>query len=202
MFNYIRGILIQKTKNAVIVENQGIGYFLTVPATTLAQLINVGEEVKLFTYLAVREDDLSLYGFSSAEDLAVFELLLSVSGVGPKAALAVLSTLSTSDFYLAVMHENVRMLTRVPGVGPKSAKRLIMELKDKVAAISGEASVAYASSAVQNPDAYNDAMEALLALGYNGTEAQTALQAALTDSSNNNTGQALLRRALAQLGMK
>ncbi|MBS4031361.1 MAG: Holliday junction branch migration protein RuvA [Clostridiales bacterium] len=201
MFNYIRGKLIQKTKNAVIIENHGIGYFLTVPATTLAQLINLGEEVKLFTYLAVREDDLSLYGFSSAEDLAIFELLLSVSGVGPKAALAVLSTLSTADFYLAVMHENVRTLTRVPGVGPKSAKRLIMELKDKVAAIGGEIPVAHVASDLQNPDAYNDAMEALLALGYNGTEAQTALQAARKDG-NNDTGQALLRRALAQLGMR
>ena len=186
----------------MVVENQGIGYFLTVPATILAQLINVGEEVKLFTYLAVREDDLSLYGFSSAEDLAVFELLLSVSGVGPKAALAVLSTLSTADFYLAVMHENVRTLTRVPGVGPKSAKRLIMELKEKVAAMDKESSVAHVSSTVHNPDAYSDAMDGLLALGYNGTEAQAALQSALRNGNNDDTGQALLRRALAQLGMK
>ncbi len=201
MFNYIRGILVQKTNNAVVIENQGIGYLLTVPATTGNRLLNVGGEVKLFTYLAVREDDLSLYGFFTAEELAMFELLLSVSGVGPKAALAVLSTLSTNDFYTAIMQENVRTLTRVPGVGPKSAKRLIMELKDKIAATGGEESIAGSSLSVQNHDAYNDAMEALLALGYNGNEAQGALQAVLKDSDDD-TGQALLHRALCQLGMK
>jgi Holliday junction DNA helicase RuvA len=198
MFSYIRGRLVDKTKNTVIIENQGIGFKMEVPAHTLAVLNVLGEEVKLFTYLAVREDALSLYGFAQRGELSLFELLLSVSGVGPKAALAVLSVFREREFYMAVMQEDIRALTRVPGVGPKSAKRLIVELKDKITSLDQEM-VIPTGQADMPMDAFSDAMAALVALGYNSTEAQAALHVARGEAGHAASGQEMLKRALAQL---
>lgn len=202
MFSYIRGRLIKKTTDAVIVENQGIGYRLAAPASTLSVLQGVGEEVTLHTYLAVRDDGIALYGFSSPEERQVFEMLLSVSGVGPKAALAVLSSLAPADFYLAILHENVRALTRAPGIGPKSAKRMIMELKEKLSVLDGPEAVLTAVPSGVSGGAYSDAYEALLALGYSGQEAQAALRAVETEGAQELAGQDLLKRALTRLGAK
>lgn len=199
MFNYIRGTLVQKGKDYVVVDNHGIGYYLAVPVSVPAKLQGNGEEIKLYTYMAVREDDISLYGFLQAEDLGLFKMLISVSGIGPKAALGVLSTLSSAEFYLAVMHENVKSLTRVPGVGEKSAKRLIVELKEKVAAL-GASDVVMAPVLTTSGSFYQDALEALLSLGYNGTEAQSALQT--VSGYEQLRTEELLRKALARLGAK
>lgn len=199
MFNYIRGILVQKGKDYVVVDNHGIGYYLAVPVSVPAKLQVSGEEMKLYTYMAVREDDISLYGFLEAEDLNLFKMLISVSGIGPKAALGVLSTLSSAEFYLAVMHENVKSLTRVPGVGDKSAKRLIIELKEKVAAL-GTTDAVMAPALTMVGNSYQDALEALLSLGYNGTEAQSALQA--VSGYQQLSTEELLRKALARLSAK
>ncbi|MCR3922377.1 MAG: Holliday junction branch migration protein RuvA [Firmicutes bacterium] len=200
MFSYIRGTLVDKDKETVVIDNNGIGWLISVPAIVLHRLSSLGDEVKLHTYLAVREDAMQLYGFLQADELALFKLLISVSGVGPKAALAVLSTLSAAEFYLAIMHENVKALTRVPGVGPKSARRLILELKDKASAITVPTSsvMSAGTSDVSRTDAYSDALAALLSLGYNGTEAQSALQA-VPEREQMQT-QELLRKALARLG--
>jgi len=174
---------------------------LSVPTTVLSQLQTVGKEIKLFTFLLVREDDLQLYGFLNAEDLLLFKMLLSVSGVGPKAALGVLSTLSVMDFYMSVMNENIKVLTRVPGIGPKSAKRLVVELKEKVAALGTLSSVAVTTyPAGVLPEPLQDALQALLSLGYSGTEAQTTLQSIA--GRENMTTEQLLKSALSQLGSK
>ncbi|MDW7650814.1 MAG: Holliday junction branch migration protein RuvA [Bacillota bacterium] len=199
MFSYIRGTLAHKDKDFVVVDNQGIGFFLHVPSSVPATLHTIGQEVTLYTYMAVREDDIALYGFLQAEDLAMFKLLISVSGIGPKAALGILSTLSPAEFYLAMMHENVKALTRVSGVGPKSAKRLIIELKDKVAAL-GSPGTGVEPAVFTGGDAYSEAMEALMALGYNGTEAQSALNT--VQGAEGMDTEELLRKALARLGAK
>lgn len=202
MFSFISGTLAYIGKDFVVVDNHGIGWQASVPATVLNQLHAVGEEVKLFTYMAVREDDVQLYGFMSADELALFKMLISVSGVGPKAALGVLSTLSAAEFYLAMMHENVKALTRVPGVGPKSAKRLIVELKEKVVALGAPAAMGTVAAAPSGAAAepFLDALEALLSLGYNGSEAQAVLQA--IEGRETMTTEELLRKALARLGAK
>lgn len=200
MYNYIRGTLVHKGKDTVVLDNHGIGWNISVPATVLSSLHSLNEEVKLFTYLSVREDNLQLYGFLSADDLVLFKLLISVSGIGPKAALGILSSLSAAEFHLALMHENVKALTRVPGVGPKSAKRLIVELKEKVSALGTPEVITAASQHKGATSAYYDASEALVALGYTGSEAQSALQA--IDNAENLTTEVLLQKALARLGMK
>jgi holliday junction DNA helicase RuvA len=199
MFNYIRGSLAAKGKDHIVLDNSGIGWLIHVPATVLAAL-HIGVETKVFTYMAVREDDIQLYGFISADDLALFKLLISVSGVGPKAALGVLSTLSAAEFHLAVMHENIKALTRVPGVGPKSAKRLIVELKEKVTALGASMPALPSAAPPGIADPFYDALEALISLGYNGTEAQAALQA--VEGREAIKTEELLRKALSQLGTK
>lgn len=200
MFNYLSGTLAQIGKDFVVLDNRGIGWQIAVPTTVLNRLQAVGEEIKLFTLLVVREDDLQLYGFLGADDLTLFKMLLSVSGVGPRAALNVLSTLSAAEFYLSVMQENVKILTRVPGVGPKSAKRLILDLKEKVTALNALSFATVAANPTGLPEPFQEVLEALLTLGYSGTEAQTALQSMAGRDAM--TTEQLLRSALSQLGSK
>lgn len=198
MFSYLCGRLVQKGKDYVVIDNQGIGYRLAVPSSALLHFPD-NDTVKLHTYLAVREDGIALYGFPTAAEQELFEMLLSVSGIGPKAALAVLSVMPPDAFCHAVLQENVRALTGVPGIGPKSAKRLILELKDRVAAVDIGARPHAAVGTVPG-DAYSDVLAALVALGYSSAEAQTAVRAATGSGENNSGVQELLKNALKQLG--
>lgn len=200
MFNYIRGKLAEKSGEYVVIDNGGIGWQVQVPATVSAVLPACGEEVKLYTYLVVREDALQLFGFLTPEELNLFKLLLTVSGIGPKGALAVISTLSPAEFFLAIAHENVKALTKIPGIGTKSAKRMIVELKEKAAAMGAvkaemPAFVVDRQAESQN---YQDALAALIALGYNGSEAQAVLQA--IEGSQELSTQELIKKALVRLG--
>jgi Holliday junction DNA helicase RuvA len=197
MFSHICGSLVQKGRDYVVIDNQGIGYRLSVPSSAVFSLPDKGT-VKLNTYLAVREDGIALYGFPTTAELELFELLLSVSGIGPKAALAVLSVMTPDAFCLAVLQENVRALTAVPGVGPKSAKRLILELKDRVASLDIAAIPQMKLGPLQG-DAYSDAVAALVTLGYSGPEAQAAVHAAARCDENRLSAQELLKNALKQL---
>lgn len=198
MFSYISGKLVARDKETVVIDNGGIGWLLSVPATVQKGLGSLGEEVKLYTYLAVREDALQLYGFLYPDDLTLFKLVLTVSGIGPRVALGILSTLAVSDFYLALMHENIKMLTRIPGVGPKTARRLIVELKEKASALAlTYENVDMPPDTEVISDAYADALSALLALGYQGTEAQNALQAVAGRETM--TTEELVRKVLAHL---
>ena len=155
----------------VIIKVGGVGFYVSVPQTVLDSLPGPGMELTVYTHLHVRENDLALYGFGSREDLALFRLLLGVSGIGPKVALSLLSFLSMERLQAAIAQEDVAMLARVPGIGPKTAKKLVFDLKDKIAAdiMPGEP-----QPVLTEADA--DLIAALTSLGYSVSEAQEAIR--------------------------
>ena len=132
MYSYIKGILEMKFNNYIVVENGGIGYKIFMPQSTIEKIGDVGNTVKVYTHYHVREDEISLYGFLTNEELNMFELLISVSGIGAKSAISMLSNITPSSFALAVISNDIAKLTKIPGVGPKSAQRIVLELKDKL----------------------------------------------------------------------
>jgi Holliday junction DNA helicase RuvA len=165
----IQGILTEKNPPQVVVVAHGVGYEIDVPMSTFYHLPRTGENVELLTHLVVREDAHLLYGFLTAGERTAFRQLLKVSGVGPKVALAVLSGLSVDDLAVAIASQDAARLTKVPGVGKKTAERLVLELRDKLAP-------ATAGGRAQASPARGDVMNALLALGYNDREAQAAVK--------------------------
>jgi Holliday junction DNA helicase RuvA len=175
MIGYLRGVLVRKEPPALLLEVGGVGYELEAPMTTFYELPAVGETVALHTHLVVREDVHLLFGFARESQRRQFRALLKVSGIGPRVALAVLSGLNESDLARCVAEENVARLTQVPGIGRKTAERLIVELRDKLshepAAMPSVASVA---SDVRDPVA--EAVSALIALGYKPPEASRAVR--------------------------
>ena len=176
MFAYIKGSLEVKSINYVVVENNGIGYKIYMSSKSLGTIGNAGDKVKVYTHYHVREDDISLYGFISEEDLRMFEILISVSGVGVKSALTMLSDITPSSFALAVINDDVTRLTKVPGVGKKTAQRLILELKDKLKSEDITCGETEAEECKINTAINNDAIVALQVLGYCKREAEKALE--------------------------
>lgn len=178
MYSYIKGILTDMEDGLVVVETGGIGYNIYTTGQTFDYLPSIGEEVKLYTYLNVREDAMMLYGFLTKDDLQVFKLLLGVSGIGPKGALAILSVMTTDDLRFAVLGEDVKAISKAPGVGTKTAQRLILELKDKFSLEDAfeqklEHNKEKETDGAKN--AKNEAVQALVALGYSSTEALKAI---------------------------
>ena len=169
MIGRIQGILTEKNPPQVVVVTHGVGYEIDVPMSTFYHLPRTGESVELLTHLVVREDAHLLFGFLTAGERTAFRQLLKVSGVGPKVALAVLSGLSVEDLAVAIAAQDAGRLTKVPGVGKKTAERLVLELRDKLPAAPG------AVRAEPQP-ARGDVVNALLALGYNDREAQAAVK--------------------------
>jgi Holliday junction DNA helicase RuvA len=169
MIGRIHGVLTEKNPPQVLVVAHGVGYEIDVPMSTFYHLPRTGEDVELLTHLVVREDAHLLFGFLTAAERAAFRQLLKVSGVGPKVALAVLSGLSVEDLALAIAAQDATRLTKVPGVGKKTAERLVLELRDKLPAVAGAARAEAAP-------ARGDVVNALLALGYNDREAQAAVK--------------------------
>ncbi len=178
MIASIQGVLLEQGKESVVIEAQGVGFEILVSNRTLAKLPETGGKVRLLTHLVVREDSLTLFGFENAEEKAMFLKLIAVSGVGPKVALNVLSGMSTSDLAIALVSEDARAIARIPGIGKKTAERLILELKEKVD------SRALSQAAPQLPEqgaaasAMQEAVRALMALGYSSAEASRAVGAA------------------------
>ncbi len=170
MIASLRGKVTATGKDFVIVDVGGVGFRVFVPQTVLDGLDGVGRDITLFTHLHVRENELSLYGCTSEEELTLFRLLLGVSGIGPKVALTLLSFLPPDRLQAAIVQEDVTALARVPGIGPKTAKKLVFNLKDKV----GAAAPAGAPPAPTKADA--DLIAALTGLGYSLAEAQEALR--------------------------
>ena len=173
MIGYVNGELTVKAQNYVIIDVSGIGYKIFMTETEIEKL-EIGQAVKVFTYMRVMEDDISLYGFLSNDELMMFELLISVGGIGAKTATAILSKISPSRFALAVISGDVNALKKLPGIGPKSAARIVLELKDKIKtedAIEGdiESQPTY-TAAVQ------DAIDALQVLGYNRKSIEKAFE--------------------------
>lgn len=171
MIGRINGLLLEKTPPLVLIDCSGVGYECEVPMSTFYNLPTVGEKVTLLTHFVVREDAQLLYGFGSEQERATFRQLLKVNGIGAKSALSILSGLSIEDLMQAISMQETAMLTRVPGVGKKTAERLLLELKDKfsVAGLS--------MNAVNTPkSATSDVLNALISLGYNEREAVAAVK--------------------------
>lgn len=177
MIGYVHGQVSHLFADYCFVDVQGVGYRLHISAAT-RQKLSVGTAVTLFTYLNVREDALLLYGFYSSDEYELFLQLISVAGIGPKVALGILSTVSPDDFRIAVSQKNIGLLTKIPGIGKKTAERLILELKDKIGAIATGAAMSDEASTVinANDDVVSQALQALLALGYSQAEVAPVLR--------------------------
>ena len=176
MISYIKGRLEIKSKDYIIIDVGGIGYKIFMSKTAIKEL-EKGKEVKIFTYMKVREDDISLYGFLNNEELVTFELLISVGGVGAKSAITILSNISPSKFALAVITNDVNTLKKLPGIGAKTAARIILELKDKM---KTEQSIENSNNeqikkAIVLDNKANDALEALCVLGYSRKEVENVI---------------------------
>ncbi len=201
MYAYIKGILAEITEDAIIVENQGIGYEIAVPGQVFDYLPSVGEEVKIYTYHYVREDAILLYGFLTKEDVRIFKMLIGVSGIGPKGALAILSVLSTDDLRFAILGDDAKAIAKAPGVGAKTAQRVIIELKDKLSLEDAfEQKLAnQAQKAELNPavGVKNEAILALTSLGYSQSEALKVLQG--IEISPDSQVEDVLKMALKQM---
>lgn len=198
MISYIKGSLENKNVDSVVIEVGGIGYKIFMSANSMNQLGEVGTAVKVYTYMRVREDDVSLYGFCTNEELKMFEQLLGVSGVGAKSALSILSHISPSSFALAIISGDVSTLKSLPGIGAKSAQRMILELKDKMKTQDAiEAEFVPVKNIVKN-DKTKDAMEALQVLGYARRDIETAF--ANMDTSDLSV-ENMIKQGLKYLGM-
>lgn len=179
MISYIRGELAAFEEDKVIVDVGGVGYGVFMPGQAMGMLPPVGNEVKLHTYLNVKEDAMQLYGFLTKDDLDVFKLVIGVSGIGPKGGLSILSQLSPDDLRFAVMSKDVKAISSAPGIGKKTAEKLILELKDKLSIEDvlnhqAESTASPAIPAIQGLQ--SDAVQALAALGYGNTEALRAVK--------------------------
>lgn len=201
MYAYIKGILAEITEDAIIVENQGIGYEIAVPGQVFDYLPSVGEEVKIYTYHYVREDAILLYGFLTKEDVRIFKMLIGVSGIGAKGALSILSVLSTDDLRFAILGDDAKAIAKAPGVGAKTAQRVIIELKDKLSLEDAfEQKLAnQAQKAELNPavGVKNEAILALTSLGYSQSEALKVLQG--IEISPDDQVEDVLKMALKQM---
>ena len=187
MIGYVRGIVDSVYEDRAIIDNNGIGYEIFVTGSDLSAMPHAGEEVKLYTYLHVKEDLMQLYGFLTRDALELFKLLITVSGIGPKSALGILSTLDADSLRFAILANDAKAIARAPGIGKKIAEKAILELRDKIDAdsfISGgdtEASTTFtgAGSPAASSDASKDAIEALVALGYSATDSARAVKSVI-----------------------
>ncbi len=175
MIGRLTGVLLEKNPPSLLVDVQGVGYEVDVPMSTFYALPAQGEAVALFTHLVVREDAQLLYGFGSRTERVLFRALLKVNGVGAKVALAILSGLSTDEFLACIASKDVTALVRVPGIGKKTAERLLVELQDKVDALGVGATPSGSLPLDNDPTAREQAEEALVALGYKPAEANRLL---------------------------
>ncbi len=200
MFSYIKGSLEEINVDFVVVENNGIGYKIFVPASVINSFPARGSEIKLFTYLHVKDDGLSLYGFLDKDSLELFRQLLGVSGVGPKGALGILSVLSPNDLRTAVLSQDAKAISKSPGIGTKTAQKIIIDLKDKVSIddIVPVDDMPVADGALNVSGAKNDAIEALTALGYSVKEAKSAVMK--VEDDENYMVEDYLKMALKYMG--
>ena len=200
MISYIKGELVELTENAIVLDHDGMGFLIMMPASILAKLPAIGSELKVHTYLYVKEDALDLYGFLTKDDLKVFRLLITVSGIGPKGALAILSTMSPDDLRFAVLAGDSKTISKAPGIGSKTAQKLIIELKDKLKiedVLDGGADGGYEPQSDMGDTAAVEAGMALTALGYSSADATRAVRQ--VDGGADMDSEALLKAALKKL---
>lgn len=196
MYAYMRGEIVDISDESLVLECNNIGYNIRIPLSVAQRLPGVGATVKIYTYTSVREDAFQLFGFLSKDDLGIYKKLIAVNGIGPKGALSILSAMSADDLRLAVLSGDAKAISKAPGIGNKSAERIILELRDKVHLMSGTAMADEdaAAGAQSDSTAKNEALEALVSLGYSPSEALKALQqAAITEDMDSG---AVLKQAL------
>lgn len=204
MIAYIRGMLAEAGGENLVLEAGQIGYNIRVPANLVHELPPVGTEVKIYTYTSVREDAIQLFGFLHRDDLDMFRQLITVNGIGPKGGLAILSVMGADEIRLAILSQDAKALSRAPGIGARTAQRVILELKDKISledTLLARESAAYAQGqAVPGgmDEARKEAVEALTALGYSGQEALRAVQKAAEEREDMDV-EALLKAALKHM---
>lgn len=208
MLAYIKGTLEMKMTGYIVIDVGGLGYKVFMSDSGIEKLGNIGETVKVHTYYKVREDDISIFGFNTLEELKMFELLISVSGVGAKTALGMLAVCEPTEFALAVITEDVKTLTQIPGIGAKSAQRIILELKDKIkkeqqieelTKANGKLNGAKTKleEKIENEEKIDEAIAALQVLGYNKREIEKAFDKLVKE---NMTTEELIRKGLSILG--
>ncbi|HHX12232.1 MAG TPA: Holliday junction branch migration protein RuvA [Clostridiales bacterium] len=201
MINYLKGELSELKDNYVIIDVNNIGYEVSLPSSTIALLPPVGSDIKIYTYLHVREDAMSLYGFKSKDDLEMFKLLITVNGIGPKGALGILSTISSDEIRFAVLAEDTATISKAPGVGKKTASKLILELKDKFKLETafeqklqnqGESAQTNSISGMKE-----EAVSALTVLGYSAAESLRIVNA--IDITEDMTSEDILKLSLKKM---
>lgn len=195
MYYFIKGKLIKKDENFIVAENSGIGYKIYTSSTSMSAMGDTGSIITMYTYLHVREDIFDLYGFATEEERTMFLHLLSVSGVGPKAALAVLSVSPPAKIAIAVITNDSKLITKAQGVGPKMAQRIILELKDKLKTEELELETNDAFDVTEENGSFGEAVSALIVLGYSANDARRAIEKAGTSGSIED----IIKRALVQL---
>jgi len=196
MIAYIKGNVELKSKEYIVIDVNGIGYKIFMSETAMSE-IEKGKEVKVFTYMKVREDDVSLYGFLNNEELVTFELLISVGGIGAKSAISILSNISPSKFALAVITNDVNTLKKLPGIGAKTAQRIILELKDKMKTESAIEDDNTIKEVIKLDSKSEDAIEALSVLGYMRKDIEKAL---INIDTKSLTVEEIIKQGLKHLG--
>ena len=198
MYAYIKGEIVDIAEDNVVLECNNIGYNIKVPFSVIQSLPGIGEDVKIYTYTCVREDAFILYGFLTKDDLWIFKKLITVNGIGPKGALGILSAMSADDLRFAIIAGDSKAISKAPGIGAKSAERIILDLKDKIdlePMMTKEPVVS--TGQLLNSDAKNEAIEAMTALGYSASEAVKAVkQLTITDDMDSGM---ILKEALTIL---
>ncbi len=197
MYAYISGKIADKANNYVVIDNGGMGYKIFMSPSVIEKLPDVGEFQKIHTYYYVREDVISLYGFLTNEELRMFELLLSVSGIGAKSAIQILSNITPSSFALAVISNEVSKIVKIPGIGSKTAARIILELKDKLKTEQAISKNEQVVEAIHESEKDTEAVVALQVLGYTRKEIEKALEKFETQ---NLTVEEIIKKALSILG--
>ncbi len=198
MISYVKGQLVEVFNDTIVVENNGIGFNIKVPATVISHFSKIGEPVKVYTYLQIREESHSLFGFLTRDDLNIFKMLINVNGIGPKGALAILSTISPNDLRFAVISGDVKLISSTPGIGSKTAQKLIIELKDKVSLEDALENTLYESGSTgSDSEAQNEAIEALCALGYGSAQAVRAVRQ--VEDIESKDSEVILKEALKKL---
>lgn len=199
MIAYVKGILEEIGTDEIVIDVNNIGYRIKVSLRVMEELPGIGNEVKIYTYTYVREDVLALYGFLTKEDLQMFQLLLGVNGVGPKGALGILSMFSSTQLKLAVISQDSKTIAKAPGIGAKTAQRMIIDLKDKISLEDTleQPNVASKEEWKGNKQAQNDAIEALTALGYSAADSLRAVKA--VSATEDMDSEAILKAALKNI---
>ena len=195
MYAYITGTIVEKNNEGIIIENNGIGYNIFMPKSKIDIIPDEGMEARIFTYTLVREDAFLLYGFAKSEELNIFKKLISVSGIGPKGALSILSTLTVEELVIALANRDAAAISKAPGVGKKSAERLVIDLNDKVSKEEIEVSIDGGDKPSDDmTSAMNEAIEAMLALGFSAKISKEAVEDAAKRANNDTSS--ILREAL------